>query len=286
MRIPYDGDYRFEVDATGLWGLRIVQPDPTAAEVHHAPVTITGTGPKVYYFLGLSPGAYQVSAAHGEPGRFTLLAHGRTEAPPITLFGKHNPGVTSTELRVPGTFGYAYYILEIVAGGGWSVSVDAAPRTSATSQVTAQPRRASQVPDPPNGWSTGSPSDSGPKLEITDTGVKARYRSVAEAKAAIKLLKAEKAKLNYQKKVILEQERQIRAQYTDMARRRGPVVWGGGIWGYLIRGAQLSGRAADRQALAKALKPFEDQRRPIEDKILAIDGVILQLEGYILERSG
>ena len=78
--------------------------------------------------------------------------------------------------------------------------------------------------------------------------------------------------------MILEEQRKIRANYTDKVRRRSPMFRGGGGVGTVIRGVQTNLRAGERQVLAKQLEPLEVMRRHLEGNITNIDGETLRLQ--------
>lgn len=120
------------------------------------------------------------------------------------------------------------------------------------------------------------------KVDIAKGKVEARADTVADAKLAIKELKLKKKELALAKKQVTEQQREIRAAYTEKTRHRMPRMRGGGEFGRIIRAAQSSSHAADRQHLAKQLAPLEKQRDQLESLITTVDTVILKLEGQIL----
>jgi hypothetical protein len=76
----------------------------------------------------------------------------------------------------------------------------------------------------------------------------------------------------------MQQQRQIRAAYTQLVRQRGSKVRGGGSLGWLIREIQTSNCDAARSQLANELAPLEQQRSCIDAWIVAIDSIILQLQ--------
>jgi hypothetical protein len=108
---------------------------------------------------------------------------------------------------------------------------------------------------------------------------------VAEAKIAIKELKLKKKEYVLVKREISQQQKQIRAEYTDQVRQRGSKFRGGGNMGRLIRTVQTVNRDADRRSLAQKLAPLEEQKNTIDTIINAIDQTILQLERFIVENS-
>ena len=109
--------------------------------------------------------------------------------------------------------------------------------------------------------------------------VRVDARSAAEAKAAIRELKAKKKELSLSKRAIMQKQREIRAAYTDLVRRRGSKFIGGSSVGRIIRTFQTMNRDAARRQLANELAPLEQQRSRIEAWSMAIDSVIIQLQG-------
>lgn len=71
-----------------------------------------------------------------------------------------------------------------------------------------------------------------------------RANTVAEAKLALKELKLKKKEQSILKKQLMEQERQIRATYTDTVRRRGSKFQSGNTVGKYVRLYQISRCAA------------------------------------------
>ena len=123
-------------------------------------------------------------------------------------------------------------------------------------------------------------------VRITDNGeLRISARSVAEAKIAIKELKLKKKEYALVKREISQQQKQIRAEYTDQVRQRGSKFRGGGNVGRLVRTIQTINRDSDRRSLAQDLAPLEQQKNTIEAVINAIDQTILQVEKFIVENS-
>ncbi|NJO79247.1 MAG: hypothetical protein HC827_12490 [Cyanobacteria bacterium RM1_2_2] len=119
----------------------------------------------------------------------------------------------------------------------------------------------------------------------TDGEWRILVRSVAEAKTAIKELKLKKKEYALIKREISQQQKQIRAEYTDQVRQRGSKFRGGGSIGCLVRTVQTIHRDADRRTLAQELAPLEQQKNAIEAIINTIDQTILQVERFIIENS-
>jgi len=94
-------------------------------------------------------------------------------------------------------------------------------------------------------------------VTVTDDGkLYISARSVAEAKVAIKELKLKKKEYALVKREISQQQKQIRAEYTDQVRQRGSKVRGGGSIGRLVRTVQTINRDSDRRTLAQELAPL------------------------------
>ncbi len=123
-------------------------------------------------------------------------------------------------------------------------------------------------------------------ISISEDGrINIAVQSVAEAKIAIKALKLKKKEFALTKREISQQQKIIRADYTDKVRQQGSKVRGGGSIGRFVRTLQTINRDADRRALAQRLAPLEEQKNAVDRIITAIDQAILQLERYILENS-
>ncbi|MCU0534324.1 MAG: hypothetical protein MUD14_10570 [Hydrococcus sp. Prado102] len=123
-------------------------------------------------------------------------------------------------------------------------------------------------------------------VTITRTGeIYMIVKSVIDAKAAIKELKLKKREYALVKKEITQQQKLIRAEYTDQVRRQGSKMRGGGQLGSLVRSIQTYNRNSNRRELADQLAPLEQQKNVVETVIHAIEQEILHLERYILEHS-
>ena len=90
--------------------------------------------------------------------------------------------------------------------------------------------------------------------------IRVQARNSAEAKLAIKELRAKKKQLSLSKRAITQQQREIRAAYTNLVRQRGSKFIGGGSIGRIIRGFQTFSRDAARSQLAAELAPLERRR--------------------------
>lgn len=123
-------------------------------------------------------------------------------------------------------------------------------------------------------------------VSITDDGeLRVSARSVAEAKIAIKELKLKKKEYALVKREISQNQKQIRAEYTEQVRQRGSKFRGGGSIGRIVRTVQTINRDADRRTLAQQLAPLEQQKNVVDAMINAIDQTILQVERFIVENS-
>jgi hypothetical protein len=111
--------------------------------------------------------------------------------------------------------------------------------------------------------------------------IRVHTRNAAEAKAAIRELRTKKKELSLSKRAIMQEQREIRAAYTDLVRRRGSKFIGGRSVGRIIRAFQTLNRDAARSQLAKELAPLEQERARIEAWNMAIDSVIIQLQASI-----
>lgn len=123
-------------------------------------------------------------------------------------------------------------------------------------------------------------------VSISEDGrITISVQSSAEAKIAIKALKLKKKEYALLKRELAQQQKIIRAEYTDKVRQQGSKVRGGGSIGRLVRTVQTINRDADRRALAQRLAPLEEEKNAVDRIITAIDQTILQLEKYILGNS-
>ncbi|KAM3116446.1 hypothetical protein [Phormidesmis sp. 146-33] len=123
-------------------------------------------------------------------------------------------------------------------------------------------------------------------MTIADDGrINISAQSLAQANIAIKALKLKKKEYALVKRELTQQQKVIRAEYTDQVRQQGSKVRGGGSIGRFVRTVQTINRDADRRALAQQLAPLEEQKNVVDGIIMAIDQAILQLEKYIIENS-
>lgn len=114
--------------------------------------------------------------------------------------------------------------------------------------------------------------------------------SVEEAKAQLAEIKLKKQELSLQKKDIVEQERQLRAGYTDNVRDRSTAGKGVGALiskdiGKATKKVASVANSYDRKALANSLEPLEAQRVEVEAAIAGLDRQKLQLDQWIAEQK-
>jgi hypothetical protein len=128
---------------------------------------------------------------------------------------------------------------------------------------------------------TSSPSPS--IVQITGSGVTANVHSIAEAKIAIKELKLKKKEYSLLKKNLINQQKQLRAEYNHEVRTRGRIVRGIGIEGLFAQEAERTTREARKVKLANDLAPLEEKKQDIDAMLSGIANTILLLETYILK---
>lgn len=122
-------------------------------------------------------------------------------------------------------------------------------------------------------------------VQVTDTGVHSEVNSIDDAKLAIKELKIKKKEYALTKKLLANQQKQLRAEYTNEVRTRGSMVKGrGAILGF-ARSMQSISRDNRRAKLAKDLAPLEQKKMRVEKVVSAIDDAIIKLEAYILNQQ-
>jgi len=115
--------------------------------------------------------------------------------------------------------------------------------------------------------------------------------SMEEAKARLDEVKYKKKDLSLQKKEIVEQQRQRRAEYTDSERKRATMGKGVGaaISKDLGKAARKGANVVDsygRKSMAEDLGPLEEQRQQVEAELQALDREQLELEHWITENKG
>ena len=114
--------------------------------------------------------------------------------------------------------------------------------------------------------------------------------SMDGAKAQLQEIKLKKQDLSLQKKQVMEQQRQRRAEYTE--RERSRATWGKGTGAAISKdfgkAARKSANVVDsygRKSLAADLEPLEEQRQAIEAQIATLDRQKLELDRWIAERK-
>lgn len=132
--------------------------------------------------------------------------------------------------------------------------------------------------------SSGSMSEFGTRYVSVDPSglIQVNVQDAGEARLAIKELRVLKKALGVHKRRITDQQKAIRAQYTQKVRLRGSMFRGGRGFGRFLRLMQTAGRDADRAQLAVSLEPFERQKQKIERALNQVDSVITQLEARAL----
>ena len=126
-----------------------------------------------------------------------------------------------------------------------------------------------------------NPSGAYRYISLVGDQLRVQAEGVIEAKLALKELKLKKKELALARKEILQEQRQLRAAYTDQTRQQGPAMRGGGFFGRLMRASQQDSRHAAKQQLAKALAPLENRRNNMDALIQAVEEAMLQVEQYI-----
>jgi hypothetical protein len=106
--------------------------------------------------------------------------------------------------------------------------------------------------------------------------------SVPEKKLAMKEIKFKKKEMALQKRSITDQQKIIRATYTQNTRFRRSTGPGGGQLGQAFRTIERNARDRERAHLARGLAPLEEQKQRLDAMILALDNLALQLEQQIL----
>jgi hypothetical protein len=119
-------------------------------------------------------------------------------------------------------------------------------------------------------------------IELRGGTVRVTAKSRAEATIALKELKIKRKEFGLKKRAISDQQRAIRANYTDEVRNRGSMMRGGGGIGKIFRTIQTISRDGRRSRLAHELAPLETKKQEIEAVLRAIDSVIVQLEANLL----
>ena len=123
-------------------------------------------------------------------------------------------------------------------------------------------------------------------VKIEGTKVHVNATGLAEVKIALKELKLKKKEYTLIKRQLTDQQKAIRATYTQEVRSRGSMLRGGGGFGRLVRAFQTVSRDNTRANLANDLAPFENQKFEVEAVIAAIESCILQIESALLKHGG
>ena len=118
-----------------------------------------------------------------------------------------------------------------------------------------------------------------------DGRISYEWRSIDDAKAAIKQLRTAKKEYALLKRVLLQDMREIRQAYAFGVRQRGSKFIGGGRIGSFVRIFQTMSRDGARRELANQLSPLEKQRAEIEVRVHSIDEIIIIAERFILTNT-
>jgi len=125
---------------------------------------------------------------------------------------------------------------------------------------------------------------------ITSIPVLVMPRSIEEAKAQLADIKLKKSELSLEKKNVMEQMRQRRAEYTDTVRGRATAGKGVGAvvspdFGKTRRKVASVQNSYAREALARDLEPLEKQRADIEAAIAKLDQQKLQIDKWVADQK-
>jgi hypothetical protein len=123
-------------------------------------------------------------------------------------------------------------------------------------------------------------------VQLVGNVIRVRTNSLDEAKMAIKELKLMKKQYALSKRTVGEEQKRIRAQYTQEVRSRGSMMRGGGGIGRFVRDIQSGSRDNRKARLASDLAPLEQKKQEIETVIRAIDSTIIQVEAAIIKQGG
>ena len=123
-------------------------------------------------------------------------------------------------------------------------------------------------------------------VQISSGGrISVNASSATEAKLGVKELRLLKKSFGLQKRVVLDQQKAIRANYTHQVRSRGSMLRGGGAFGRFIRAFQAAGRDSSRSQLANALQPLENEKQRLDRAMAQIDSLTTQVESQILRMT-
>jgi hypothetical protein len=117
--IRRSGNYRLQVTADGDWSVSIDQPRPETAP--DSPISLSGKAPQGTEFFTLSKGLHVFETSHKGSGifRVQLLNASGQRIEQITGVVGNYDGSRAIKIEQTGI-----YLMNIVADGDWSVSVD------------------------------------------------------------------------------------------------------------------------------------------------------------------
>ena len=121
-----------------------------------------------------------------------------------------------------------------------------------------------------------------PIVSFRDGRFELNVRNKAECKLALQAIRVKKKEVHLAKKENMEEQRRIRAAYTDYVRRRGSRYPGGGRIGKFVRLIQTMNRDQQRLALANELAPYEHRRKEYEELLMACERGIGEAERMLL----
>lgn len=98
-------------------------------------------------------------------------------------------------------------------------------------------------------------------------------------------MKLKKKEYALEKKIVINEQKRIQAEYTNEVRTRGSMVRGGGTINKFARGVQSFTRDTRKMKLANDLEPLEKKKQRIDIILSGIDNVLLQTEAYILKQQ-
>jgi hypothetical protein len=119
-------------------------------------------------------------------------------------------------------------------------------------------------------------------VTIHDNGtVAARLTTIDEARSSLHELRMVKKAFAIQKRAILDQQKAIRASYTDRLRRRSPKFRGSGPGAKFLRDQDTDSRAAARNHLAEKLKPLEVEKQRLQASMMNVDMKISEIQAFL-----
>jgi hypothetical protein len=115
-------------------------------------------------------------------------------------------------------------------------------------------------------------------------------RSIEEAKAQLADIKLKKSELSLEKKNVMEQMRQRRAEYSNTVGERATAGKGVGALiskdvGKTAKKVASVRNSYAREALARDLEPLEQQRAEIEASIAKLDQQKLQIDKWVADQK-